>query len=203
MWSGLIAIPPAIGWYVSTYETVQSLLPLALANWVQHVLLGLCVSFGVIALITNAFAHRKFDKLLTSGESPYPREWRPMMATELLAFMKPLIRLKPHAKELEQIKIISTKKGRVVADVLAQALAVLEYDVARNADDGSTISSAPPDQLNGIILRFQQTRALGPGLLAGLMQAGLGVHQEHFPLEERYRRVQIEIGDWVEGAQWD
>jgi hypothetical protein len=70
MWSGILAIPPAIGWYMTTLDSVRTRLPDAMSASLPHILSGLAVLAIVISMIANAVVHSKSHNVIQPVGSP-------------------------------------------------------------------------------------------------------------------------------------
>jgi len=65
MWSGVIAILPSIGWYVTSAQSAFQSLRVTPNSSVPSVLAGSALLFIVIMLIANAFAHSRWERLFS------------------------------------------------------------------------------------------------------------------------------------------
>jgi hypothetical protein len=104
MWSGILAVPPLIVWYATTFEGMKAYIPSSSTPWLPHLLLGAFVSFGVIALAANAVAHSKIDRLLSENSRealPLGHPWtvRPLPAPPAPTDAMPVVKDRIIVKE--------------------------------------------------------------------------------------------------------
>jgi hypothetical protein len=185
------------------------------------------VPFGLIALagclwVLNQFRGATPVAVMSSGNvavgpsqpivvAPKKSEdanisWRPLTADEFFAFIKFVKPRSEYSREPEPIKFVATTSGRPLAELLAQTLVVLGYDVLVNSNNATYIFWAKDDQKTGITIRFPYGEQLGMAftLDGGFAQANLASHKEEFPKGAPFINiVQVEIGKRIIGSQWD
>jgi hypothetical protein len=133
-------------------------------------------------------------------------QYRPITGIELLKFMESAklalainMTIKP-----TPVKILRTEKGHEVADQLARALILLDFEVMVNHDNASHLFPARPDQPSGITLRSQSGNSVILMMVgAGLSGAHLNCDKVEFPKGDEYNYTQIEIGDPRTDSYWD
>jgi hypothetical protein len=145
---------------------------------------------------------------LTVAESSAPKselQYRPIAGFELLMFMESakvaLVNntiIKP-----TPVKILCTDKGHDVADQLARALLLLDFEVMMNHDNASQLFTARPDQPSGITLRGQLGNSVMMMVDTGLSRAHLNSTKIEFPKGDEYNYTQVEIGDPAADSYWD
>jgi hypothetical protein len=133
------------------------------------------------------------------------KPWRSLTSSELLAFIRFVQPRAGRPLESEAVKFLATKDGRPLAELFAQTLIVLGYEVLVNRDDATYIFPAKDDQQTGIMIRFPYGKLLGMAFTVdgALSQANLSSRREEFPKGAPFINfVQVEIGNWTMGCQW-
>jgi hypothetical protein len=141
----------------------------------------------------------------TVAPPKYELQYRPINGVESLEFMESA-KLASTADAFftpTPVKIVCSDKGRGVAEHLARALILLNFEVMVNHDNASHLFTAKPAQPVGITLRGQRGDRVLSMVKAGLSGANLNSNIVEFPKGPEYNYTQIEIGDPTTNSYWD
>jgi hypothetical protein len=197
---------------VSDFDTIRKHMSQILEIW--HFILSplgnlLTFALGVGWLGFILMKEPKQPSLTTTVASPSAPnselQYRPLAGIELLKFMESA-KLASAADAFftpTPVKIVCSDKGRDVADQLARALILLDFEVVVNHDNASHLFRARPDQPVGITLRSQPGNRVMMMVGTGLSGAHLNCTKVEFPKDEKYNYTQIEIGDPTTDSYWD
>jgi hypothetical protein len=138
-------------------------------------------------------------------QTPAELQYRPINGIELLEFMESA-KLASAADAFftpTPVKILYSDKGHDVADQLARALILLNFEVMVNHDNASHLFPTGPGQPSGIRLRGPLGNRIVMMVGTGLSGAHLNCTKVEFPKDEKYNYTQIEIGDPTTDSYWD